>query len=567
MFIKKTKQIMKEHIEKKNKKTGFGFYAAIAAAGIAVAVAAAYFSYRTVKDAFVESESESLKSLAETGASSLKEEFEEKENLILSIYGDDFPTAEDFEASLDKLFCDKSFYTENDYEHLPYWNGEQCRRAMESPESVITGPTVYRYGGYYVFYMTKAISIAGEKAGVLQFEWNLNSIFNQSETLSGLEINNNGYCFVKNRAGMTVMSEKDADSSFFETSKFDVPVRKGEAEVSSYCSYTVENGVPVRKNELAAVASVEIGDELFSVYVVEDYGLLVKPIERLSFYLSMLGAVIFIWILVSLWFYMKSVKRESELRLSLKYEEELSKAGERLAKQDEVLRVYNRDKELTSLWGALAHEFNNQMTPILIYAELFKNNKTVSEIMPEETKELYLAAEHCSTLSGQMLEFSRAGRAERKLVKFNASEEVRLSLRMVEKLVPSNIEFKYFVSKRDFYVLGRVGMLSQIILNLSNNAISAMKDKDKGVLEITFGRSKDRDNFVTLIVEDNGIGIDRDIQRHIFEPFFTTKPPKEGSGIGLTVVARLLQENGGYIEAFSEPGKGSRFTAGLPYIY
>ena len=555
---------MKKNGDKKNNKTGFGLYAATAVAGIAVAVAAAYFSYHTVKDALVESESESLKSLAETGASSLKEEFEEKENLILSIYGDDFSSEEDFEAALDKIFCDKAFYTRNDYEHLPYWNGEQCRRAVQEPQSVISGPTVYRYGGYYVFYMTKAISIAGEIAGVLQFEWNLNSVFNQSETLSGLEINNDGYCYVKNSAGMTVMSEDGADREFPDISKPEAQSQPGEAEVTSYWSYTVENGVPVRKNELAAVASVEIGDEIFSVYVVEDYGLLVKPIERLSFCLSMLGAVIFVWILVSLRFYMKSVKRESELRVSLKYEEELSKAGERLAKQDEVLRVYNRDKELTSLWGALAHEFNNQMTPILIYAELFKNNKAVSELMPEETEELYLAAEHCSTLSRQMLEFSRAGRAERKKVKFNASEEVRLSLKMVEKLVPSNIEFKYFVSKRDFYVLGQVGMLSQIIINLSNNAIRAMKDKDEGLLEITFGRSKDRDDFVTLIVEDNGTGIDYEIQRHIFEPFFTTKPPKEGSGIGLTVVARLLQENGGYIDAFSEPGKGSRFTAGLP---
>ena len=555
---------MKKTGDKKNNKTGFGFYAAIAVAGIAVAVAAAYFSYHTVKDALVESESESLKSLAETGASSLKEEFEEKENLILSIYGDDFSSKEDFEASLDKIFCDKVFYTRNDYEHLPYWNGEQCRRAVKEPQSVISGPTVYRYGGYYVFYMTKAISIGGETAGVLQFEWNLNKIFNQSETLSGLKINNDGYCYVKNSAGMTVMSENGADREFPDISKPEAQSQPGEAEVTSYWSYTVENGVPVRKNELAAVASVEIGDEIFSVYVVEDYGLLVKPIDRLSFYLSMLGAVIFVWIMVSLGFYMKSVKRESELRVSLKYEEELSKAGERLAKQDEVLRVYNRDKELTSLWGALAHEFNNQMTPILIYAELFKNNKAVSELMPEETEELYLAAEHCSTLSRQMLEFSRAGRAERKKVKFNASEEVRLSLKMVEKLVPSNIEFKYFVSKRDFYVLGQVGMLSQIIINLSNNAIRAMKDKDEGLLEITFGRSKDRDDFVTLIVEDNGTGIDYEIQRHIFEPFFTTKPPKEGSGIGLTVVARLLQENGGYIDAFSEPGKGSRFTAGLP---
>ena len=546
---------MNELKDKSEKKWGFKFYAVIAVIGIITVVFAAFFSYHTVKNALVESETKSLMSLAETGASSLEENFEEKENLILSIYGDDFHSMEDFEASMDKIFCDKRFYTKNDYEHLPEKNGDQCKKAMAEPDKVISGPTVYRYGRDYIFYMTKAITVEGERVGVLQFEWNLNSIFDQLETLSELEINNNGYCYVNNREGLTVMAE---DDHHMELSGSGGPEPEGKkAKAGIYPSYTLENGVPVKSNTLTAAASAEAGDELFTVYVVEDYDLLVKPIERLSFYLTLSGAVIFLWLTASLLFYMRTAKRESELSLRLKYEESLEK-------RDELLRIYNRDKELTSLWGVLAHEFNNQMTPILIYAELFKNNSTVSKLLPEETEELYQACEHCSALSKQMLQFSRAGRAERKREEFNASQEVRLSLRMVERLIPDNVEFKYFVSKKDFYVLGQTGMLSQIILNLSNNALRALKDKEGGVLEITFGRSKENDKFVNLIVEDNGTGIPGELQRHIFEPFFTTKPPEEGSGIGLTVVARLLQENGGYIDAASELGRGSRFTAVLP---
>lgn len=550
---------MKKMKDKKRKSTVLRLYILIAIAGICAVTAVAYFAFHTVKDAFVKGESKSLMSLAETGALGLKEDFEEKENLILSIYGEDFISTDLFEAAKDKIFCDKNFYTSKDYEYLPDFKREQCEKAVDEPEKVISGPTVYRYGGYYVFYMTKSVSIAGEQVGVLQFEWNLSSFFNQSETLSGIEINNNGYCYVKTGDGRIVMSKDDRAKELESSADFGETSPGGKASIGIYPLYKLENGVPSRKNFLASAASIEIGDELFTVCVVEDYGLLVRPIETLSIYLITSVAGIFAWIMLSLWLYMRTEKRETELRLRFEFEKTLEK-------QDELLRIYNRDKELTSLWGALAHEFNNQMTPILLYSELFKNNRTVAGLLPEETEELYKVAEHCSTLSRQMLQFSRAGRSERKREEFNASQEVRLSLRMVERLIPDNVDFKYFVSKKDFYVLGYAGMLSQIILNLSNNALRALKDKEKGVLEITFGRSRESDKYVTLIVEDNGTGIPEDIRKHIFEPFFSTKDPEEGGGIGLTVVSRLLQENGGYIEAESKTGEGSRFTAALPCI-
>ena len=163
-----------------------------------------------------------------------------------------------------------------------------------------------------------------------------------------------------------------------------------------------------------------------------------------------------------------------------------------------------------------------------------------------------------------MLEFSRAGRAERKKTRFNASAEVRLSLRMIQRILPQNIRLEASVSKKDYYMLGQTGMLGQILLNLSNNAIHAMKDQEQGILQIAFGEKREEPGVLCLVVADNGKGIPKELRRHIFEPFFTTKPETEGTGIGLTGVARLLQENGGSISASSEEGKGSRFVAELP---
>ena len=537
----------------------------LALSGMLLLLCGAYYSYRTVENALVASEAESLKSLASANAINLEAEFQDKEALLLSLYADDFESMEALNAELDKVFCDKLFYRREDYERLPAWKRDICLRAAEAPGTVISGPCVYQSGGYYVFYMTLSVSVAGEPAGVLQFEWNLDRLFHQTETLSSLHINNNGYCIVRNKEGKIVMSaeqgkEDIADTTFPEADGAALPA------VQKTWHYEIINGTPVQQNELLAFASAAVGDEIFTVYVAENYDMLVKPIEKLSIYLALLGGLLLVWLLGSMWLYMQTRKKEEQLRLALKYEKELNEAGKTLEKQEEILRIYNRDKELTALQSSLAHEFNNQMTPVLIYAELFRDNETVAGLLPEETEALYQSALQCSDLSRQMLEFTRQGRAEKKAVDFNASMEVRTSLRMVEKLLPAHIRLETKLSHREFFVHGQSGMLSQIILNLSNNAIYAMKGKQDAVLRVMFGASKEQKGFLCLIVEDNGCGIPRAQQRHVFEPFFTTKPLKEGNGIGLTVVARLVQEHGGFLDVKSEEGKGTSFTIGLPYI-
>ncbi|MDO4265216.1 MAG: ATP-binding protein [Eubacteriales bacterium] len=541
------------------------FHLLFALVGLVLLLCGAYYSYRTVENALVESEAESLKSLASANAINLKAEFRDKEELLLSLYADEFESMEALNTELDKVFCDKLFYRPSDYERLPAWKRDICLRAAKAPGTVISGPCVYQNGGYYVFYMTLSVSVAGEPAGVLQFEWNLDRIFRQTETLSSLHINNNGYCIVRNKEGKIVMSaeqgkEDIADTTFPEAAGNTLPA------VQKTWHYELVNGAPVQQNELLAFASAAVGDEVFTVYVAEDYDMLVKPIEKLSIYLAFLGGLLLIWLLASMWLYMQSRKKEEQLRLALRYEKELNEAGKTLEKQEEILRIYNRDKELTALQSSLAHEFNNQMTPVLIYAELFRDNKTVAGLLPEETEALYQSALQCSDLSRQMLEFTRQGRAEKKAVDFNASMEVRTSLRMVEKLLPEHVRMETKLSRREFFIHGQSGMLSQIILNLSNNAVYAMRETQDAVLRVMFGASKEQEGFICLIIEDNGCGIPKAQQRHVFEPFFTTKPMKEGNGIGLTVVARLVQEHGGFLDVKSEEGRGTSFTIQIPYI-
>ncbi|MEZ4546682.1 MAG: ATP-binding protein [Thermodesulfobacteriota bacterium] len=103
------------------------------------------------------------------------------------------------------------------------------------------------------------------------------------------------------------------------------------------------------------------------------------------------------------------------------------------------------------------------------------------------------------------------------------------------------------------------GQLSQVIINLILNARDALG----GEGEITISTS-DGGGEVTVTVSDNGPGIGPDIRDKIFDPFFTTKDPGHGTGLGLSVSARIVEAFGGRIEVISEPGNGAAFSLVFP---
>jgi signal transduction histidine kinase len=109
------------------------------------------------------------------------------------------------------------------------------------------------------------------------------------------------------------------------------------------------------------------------------------------------------------------------------------------------------------------------------------------------------------------------------------------------------------------------GKLNQVFLNLLTNAIYAVKQKfgseEGGLISIS---SKSDDNFVYLSFKDNGIGMDENTQKHIFEPFFTTKPVGEGTGLGMSIVFKTIEQHKGGITLHSTPGIGTEFNIKLP---
>jgi signal transduction histidine kinase len=107
-------------------------------------------------------------------------------------------------------------------------------------------------------------------------------------------------------------------------------------------------------------------------------------------------------------------------------------------------------------------------------------------------------------------------------------------------------------------VCGSAGRLKQALLNLLVNARQAMPDGGR----ITISADRERDGRVAVAVEDTGCGIPSELHAHVFRTFFTTK--SDGTGLGLPITKKIVEDHGGMIQMESEPGHGARFTIHLP---
>lgn len=522
--------------------------------GMVVLIFLGIFCYRSVEQMIVENEQKSLKSLAKMNARSLVSSLEGKRDLVYAALSGDMDHTEDIEKGLLKLREKGKYIPENELKSLEEWERQACEKAKDKPGEVQIGPVRKAEQGYYVLYMTKAVSIQGNNAGYVQIEWNLDEIYAKEQGLSDLQIENERDCIVKTADGTTVMP-----SSYGEQ-RFRLSHESCEGCVEELI-YEPESGIPQQIKKLIAYETIDIGEESFVLYIIEDYNKITQPIETISFYLCLIGILVIGWMAAVIYKIVSQQKEETLLLHELQHEKTLN---ETMKKQEGLMQKYNHSKTLSVLTGSIAHEFNNLMTPIVLYTELLQENEIVQKEMPEELAELSVATKRCEELAKQLLGYSRQGKVEKVLTDYDVTYAVRESVNMVRKLLPANIVLKENICKTTYFIHGQVGALNQIMLNLATNAIHAMKEG--GTLRIQFGLSTEDDNMVRLVMEDTGTGIPLEVRQKVFQPFFTTKPVGVGTGIGLTVVRRLTEEHGGRIRVKSEVGEGTTFILDFPRV-
>lgn len=222
------------------------------------------------------------------------------------------------------------------------------------------------------------------------------------------------------------------------------------------------------------------------------------------------------------------------------------------------LRHSQKMEAVGQLGAGIAHEFNNLLQALMSMASIVRMRCAHADIVKKTGTEMEVQIKRGATITQQLLMFSRRHAVEKS--DLDLREQIQKTTTLLRRLIPENI--RMVVEKSANVLLsteGDAGEIQQVLLNLAINARDAMPSG--GTLTLRAGSFDDK---VFLEIEDTGSGIDEATRTRIFEPFFTTKGVGKGSGLGLAVVQRIVEQHGGQIEVHSSPGEGSRFRVVLP---
>ncbi|MEP6999536.1 MAG: two-component regulator propeller domain-containing protein, partial [bacterium] len=237
---------------------------------------------------------------------------------------------------------------------------------------------------------------------------------------------------------------------------------------------------------------------------------------------------------------------------------------------EEELRQSQKMEAVGRLAGGVAHDFNNLLTVIKGNAELALDDVALEDGVRVELEEIGRAADRATSLTRQLLAFSR-----KQILKpqtFSMNEMVTEVGRMLRRTVGEDIELRIALDPTAGVVCADPGQIEQVLLNLVVNARDAMPRGGELIIET---KNVDADAlqgiaeaddipYVAIIVKDTGTGMTPGVLERVFEPFYTTKEQGKGTGLGLSTVYGSMKQSGGFVRAESALGTGSTFSVYLP---
>jgi two-component system, cell cycle sensor histidine kinase and response regulator CckA len=239
---------------------------------------------------------------------------------------------------------------------------------------------------------------------------------------------------------------------------------------------------------------------------------------------------------------------------------------------EQQFRQAQKMEAVGRLAGGIAHDFNNLLTVIQGYGELLATDTPPLEDVAPLAQEICMAATRAAGLTRQLLTFSRKQVLDVRVISLH--QVVSGVEKLLRRLIGEDVALVTVLDPATPAVLVDVGQMEQVVINLAVNARDAMPTGGRltittGVVDVAEAEESpypDRrpGRYARLTVTDTGRGMTADVKTRIFEPFYTTKEPGKGTGLGLPIVFGVVKQLDGYIDVWSEPGQGARFTIDLP---
>lgn len=236
-------------------------------------------------------------------------------------------------------------------------------------------------------------------------------------------------------------------------------------------------------------------------------------------------------------------------------------AEERLKQVEARLQQAQQMEALGRLAAGIAHDLNNFLTAIIGFGRMALSLAPSDNIYRSYISEIVLTGDRAAQLVKRLLDFGRNNSPQCRIVALN---DVITDLeKFLRRILGVNVDLVLDLGSDLGLISADVVQMEQVIVNLAVNARDAMPRGGRLVLRTRNGGGV-RAGFVELVVRDNGQGMSTETRRRIFEPFFTTKADGRGWGLGLAVVAGIVEGAGGAIECESQEWRGTEFRIYWP---
>lgn len=232
-----------------------------------------------------------------------------------------------------------------------------------------------------------------------------------------------------------------------------------------------------------------------------------------------------------------------------------------------------RMESIGTLAGGIAHDLNNLLAPMLMAVQMLQL-KFTDDQSQKMLQLLRVNAERGAEMVKQILSFARGVEGERLAIQ--PRHLIKEVIKILRETLPKSIEINFRISEELWPIMGDATQLHQVLMNLCINARDAMPnggrlqiEADNSELDETYAQmipDARPGRYVRLTISDNGTGIPPANLGRIFDPFFTTKDKGKGTGLGLSTVQGIVKGHGGFINVYSEIGKGTQFRVHLPAL-